>query len=109
MDLLQLTMQFNVHISLSPKPLALRAEGVRSSVNALGKRLAQIKKVNLDLLDGYIALNCVDPGSGGRSLPVTYSNARRPQTDSANLAPSRRVRREPRLSRSGKQISYVAA
>ncbi|KII93548.1 hypothetical protein PLICRDRAFT_171287 [Plicaturopsis crispa FD-325 SS-3] len=43
-DLLQLSLDFNVHISMTPKPLALRAEGVRGSLKALTERIEELKE-----------------------------------------------------------------
>ncbi|KAJ3554628.1 hypothetical protein NM688_g3008 [Phlebia brevispora] len=43
-DLLQLVMKYNVHISLTGAPLALRAEGLRGDIKALEERIRDIKK-----------------------------------------------------------------
>lgn len=49
-DLLQLSMQYNVHISLTSSPLALRVEGLRGSLKGLTEYISSLKKVRLLLL-----------------------------------------------------------
>lgn len=44
-DLLQLSMQYNVHISLASNPLALRVEGLRGAMKQLTEHLNDLKKV----------------------------------------------------------------
>ncbi|KAI9060624.1 hypothetical protein FKP32DRAFT_1656045 [Trametes sanguinea] len=44
MDLLRLSEEYDVHISLQRKPMALRVEGTRASLKDLGERLWNIKK-----------------------------------------------------------------
>ncbi|KAL7285149.1 hypothetical protein ACG7TL_000241 [Trametes sanguinea] len=44
MDLLRLSEEYDVHISLQRKPMALRVEGTRASLKELGERLWNIKK-----------------------------------------------------------------
>lgn len=46
-DLLQLSMQYNVHISLASNPLALRVEGFRGTMKQLTEHLSELKKVRL--------------------------------------------------------------
>lgn len=46
-DLLQLSMQYNVHISLASNPLALRVEGLRGTMKQLTEHLSELKKVRL--------------------------------------------------------------
>ncbi|KAH0838390.1 major facilitator superfamily domain-containing protein [Lanmaoa asiatica] len=47
-DLLQLSMQYNVHISLTSNPLALRVEGLRGSLKALTEHISSLKKGIID-------------------------------------------------------------
>lgn len=44
-DLLQLSMQYNAHISLISSPLALRVEGLRGSLKGLTEYISSLKKV----------------------------------------------------------------
>ncbi|KAH7911939.1 hypothetical protein BJ138DRAFT_1062086 [Hygrophoropsis aurantiaca] len=43
-DLLQLSMQYNVHISLESNPLALRVEGLRGALKELAEHMSSLKK-----------------------------------------------------------------
>ena len=45
-DLLQLSTQFNVHVSLVQNPLALKVEGVRETLNGVRDHIQNIKKVH---------------------------------------------------------------
>lgn len=47
-DLLQLSMQYNVHISLASSPLALRVEGLRGTMKQLTEHLSELKKGIID-------------------------------------------------------------
>lgn len=47
-DLLQLSMQYNVHISLTSNPLALRVEGLRGTMKQLTEHLSELKKGIID-------------------------------------------------------------
>lgn len=47
-DLLQLSMQYNVHISLASNPLALRVEGLRGTMKQLTEHLSELKKGIID-------------------------------------------------------------
>ncbi|KAG0708968.1 hypothetical protein DFH29DRAFT_889946 [Suillus ampliporus] len=47
-DLLQLSMQYNVHISLASNPLALRVEGLRGAMKQLTEHLSELKKGIID-------------------------------------------------------------
>ncbi|KAG2159969.1 uncharacterized protein EDB93DRAFT_1196743 [Suillus bovinus] len=47
-DLLQLSMQYNVHISLASNPLALRVEGFRGTMKQLTEHLSELKKGIID-------------------------------------------------------------
>ncbi|KAG9314451.1 hypothetical protein JVU11DRAFT_5248 [Chiua virens] len=47
-DLLQLSMQYNVHISLTASPLALRVEGLRGSLKGLSEYISSLKKSIID-------------------------------------------------------------
>ncbi|KAG2149896.1 hypothetical protein BD769DRAFT_1409087 [Suillus cothurnatus] len=47
-DLLQLSMQYNVHISLASNPLALRVEGLRGTMKRLTEHLGEMKKGIID-------------------------------------------------------------
>ncbi|KAG2118417.1 hypothetical protein DEU56DRAFT_140884 [Suillus clintonianus] len=47
-DLLQLSMQYNVHISLASNPLALRVEGLRGKMKRLTEHLSELKKGIID-------------------------------------------------------------
>ncbi len=46
-DLLKLSMEYKVHISLIPNPLGLRVEGLRGALSDLSSRLLAIKNVCL--------------------------------------------------------------
>lgn len=61
-DLLQLSMQYNVHISLTSSPLALRVEGLRGSLKGLSEYISSFKKVPSLLLHIYASLNPFFPG-----------------------------------------------
>ncbi|KDQ63655.1 hypothetical protein JAAARDRAFT_169728 [Jaapia argillacea MUCL 33604] len=43
-DLLQLSIQYNVHISLASNPLALRVEGLRGALKDISERIVSLKK-----------------------------------------------------------------
>ena len=43
--MLELSREFNVNISFTSQPLALRVEGVISSLNGLATRLSELKDV----------------------------------------------------------------
>ncbi|KAL6310056.1 hypothetical protein BKA93DRAFT_722239 [Sparassis latifolia] len=43
-DLLEMSMEFNVHISLTTNPLALRVEGLRGSLDRLSQRITFIEQ-----------------------------------------------------------------
>lgn len=45
--MLELSREFNVNISLTSQPLALRVEGVVASLNSLAKRLSELREVCL--------------------------------------------------------------
>ncbi|KIK99035.1 hypothetical protein PAXRUDRAFT_823202 [Paxillus rubicundulus Ve08.2h10] len=47
-DLLQLSMQYNVHISLTSNPLALRVEGLRGVLKELTEHMNSLKKGIID-------------------------------------------------------------
>ncbi|KAI0068378.1 hypothetical protein BV25DRAFT_1846382 [Artomyces pyxidatus] len=47
-DLLNVSKAYNVHVSLTDKPLALRVEGVRDSLKRVEEHLLEIKKSILD-------------------------------------------------------------
>ncbi|KAG1755176.1 uncharacterized protein EDB91DRAFT_277723 [Suillus paluster] len=47
-DLLQLSMQYNVHISLASNPLALRVEGLRGAMKQLTEHLSEMKRGIID-------------------------------------------------------------
>ncbi|KAF8140133.1 hypothetical protein EV363DRAFT_1151759 [Boletus edulis] len=47
-DLLQLSTQYNVHISLTSNPLALRVEGLRGSLKGLTEYISSLKKGIID-------------------------------------------------------------
>ncbi|KIJ57886.1 hypothetical protein HYDPIDRAFT_34700 [Hydnomerulius pinastri MD-312] len=47
-DLLQLSMQYNVHISLTSDPLALRVEGLRGALKELTEHMSSLKKGIID-------------------------------------------------------------
>ncbi|KAG8219894.1 hypothetical protein J3R82DRAFT_888 [Butyriboletus roseoflavus] len=47
-DLLQLSMQYSVHISLTSNPLALRVEGLRGSLKGLTEYISSFKKGIID-------------------------------------------------------------
>ncbi|KAG2044734.1 hypothetical protein BDR03DRAFT_937124 [Suillus americanus] len=47
-DLLQLSMKYNVHISLASNPLALRVEGLRGTMKQLTEHLSELKKGIID-------------------------------------------------------------
>lgn len=47
-DLLQLSMRYNVHISLASNPLALRVEGLRGTMKQLTEHLSELKKGIID-------------------------------------------------------------
>jgi len=44
-DLLRTSKRHNVHVSLTQKPLALRAEGVLSAVEGVGEYITEVKMV----------------------------------------------------------------
>ncbi|EGN97497.1 hypothetical protein SERLA73DRAFT_75173 [Serpula lacrymans var. lacrymans S7.3] len=52
-DLLQLSMQYNVHISLTSDPLALRVEGLRGSLKQLSEHISLLKK---DIVEEVVEL-----------------------------------------------------
>ncbi|KAF9229400.1 hypothetical protein BS17DRAFT_675151, partial [Gyrodon lividus] len=47
-DLLQLSMQYNVHMSLTSNPLALRVEGLRGALKELTEYMSSLKKGIID-------------------------------------------------------------
>lgn len=49
-DLLQLSVLYNVHISLTFNPLALRVEGLRGSLKGLTEHVSSLKKVQFLVL-----------------------------------------------------------
>src|SRR5947209_4656721 len=54
-DLFQLSMQYNVHISLTSNPLSLLVEGLRGALNQLTEQINTLKEVSL-LLASYFLL-----------------------------------------------------
>lgn len=60
-DLLQLSMQYNVHISLTFNPLALRVEGLRGSLKGLSEYISSLKKVQSLLLHVYASFKSFLP------------------------------------------------
>lgn len=75
-DLFQLSMQYNVHISLTSNPLSLLVEGLRGALNQLTEQINSLKEVSL-LLASYFLLkiSCQDVKHEifelptGRSIP----------------------------------------
>lgn len=71
-DLLQLSMQYNVYISLTPSPLALRVEGLRGSLKGLTEYISSLKKVQCLLLHDYASFEPILP----RVSSMRYLNFR---------------------------------
>ncbi|KAI0931918.1 hypothetical protein AcV5_004709 [Taiwanofungus camphoratus] len=57
-DLLQMSMEYNVHISLVAHPLALRVEGLRGSLKQLNEHITSLKK---DILEETLELPAMTP------------------------------------------------
>jgi hypothetical protein len=50
-DLLQMSTEFNVHISLVSEPLSLKIEGLRGSLKLLAEKISNLKKVSSNFSD----------------------------------------------------------
>ena len=85
-DLLRLSNDYNVHISLRQNPLGLRVEGARASVRELTEHLLVIRKVC------NVAIVCTDHGAHAHAdvrrgkVHPTIARAHSTRHDSTNLS-----------------------
>jgi hypothetical protein len=54
-ELLQMSKDYNVHIAVTRRPLSLRVEGLKASLNALSEHVAAVKNVKYFI---YFTLHC---------------------------------------------------
>jgi hypothetical protein len=56
-ELLQMSMDYNVHIAVTRSPLALRVEGLRASLSALSEHITAVKNVKRFISFKFTAMN----------------------------------------------------